>query len=155
MTTTVGNEESLTDLLKNLRTLDLAASEAYTDAIQHLDDPEAQAQLTAFKADHIRHASDLGQLLQELGEAGDIPQTGGLKSLWTQGKVLFASLGGDRQILQAMSSNEADTNIAYERAVQHMAASGELLAVLQRNLADERRHKQWIDSRMAQLARAA
>jgi rubrerythrin len=154
MVTTIGNENSIVGLLGNLRTLDFAASEAYDDAIRNLDDPDAKSQLANFKADHVRHTEELGRLLQQMGEEVH-PSRGGMKSLFTQGKVLLAGLIGDRQILQAMSTNETDTNTAYERAVQNPAVTADVLAVLERNLADERRHKQWIDSRIQLLARAA
>jgi rubrerythrin len=156
MATTVGTEDNLMDLLQDLRKLDLAASDAYEDAIHHIDDADAKAQLANFKADHVRHTEDLGRLLQEMGQAPqDLPQSGGLKSLLTQGKVMVAGLMGDRQILQAMATNENDTNVAYERATQHPGLSGDVRAVLERNLSDERRHKQWIDARIQLLARAA
>ena len=40
-----------------------------------------------------------------------------MKALLTKGKVVIAGLMGDEAILQAMRTNEADTNTAYERAV--------------------------------------
>jgi rubrerythrin len=153
MVTPIGNESSVGELLGNLCRLDYAASEAYDDAIRHIDDAESKARLVDFRADHVRHTEDLGRLLQEMGE--DIPSGGGMKSMLTQGKVMLASLMGDRQVLQAMSTNETDTNTAYERAVRHPGVAADVLAVLERNLADERRHKQWLDSRIQILARAA
>ncbi len=153
MVTSIGNESTVNELLSNLCRLDFAAAEAYDDALRHLEDPESKSRLADFKADHIRHTEDLGRLLRALGE--DVPTGGGMKSLFTQGKVMLAGLIGDRQILQAMSHNEADTTTAYERAVTHSGVTGATLEVLQRNLADERRHKQWLDSRIQMLARAA
>ena len=51
---------------------------------------------------------------------------------------------GDKAILQAMRTNEADTNTAYERAVAFHGLSTEMRQVLQRGLQDERRHCEWI-----------
>jgi hypothetical protein len=43
-----------------------------------------------------------------------------------------------------MRTNEADTNTAYERAVQFDALPSTARDALQRGLEDERRHCQWI-----------
>ena len=49
------------------------------------------------------------------------PKEGDMKALLTKGKVVIAGLMGDEAILQAMRTNEADTNTAYERAVNFKA----------------------------------
>ena len=43
-----------------------------------------------------------------------------------------------------MKTNEKDTTIAYERAVAHDGLDAHTVAVLERGLADERRHRAWI-----------
>jgi hypothetical protein len=63
-----------------------------------------------------------------------------MKSLLTKGKVVFAGIMGDKAILEAMRTNKADTNTAYERAVAHESLPSTTLNVLQRGLQDERRH---------------
>jgi hypothetical protein len=45
------------------------------------------------------------------------PKEGDMKSILTKGKVVMAGLIGDKAIFEAMRMNEADTNTAYERAV--------------------------------------
>jgi hypothetical protein len=40
------------------------------------------------------------------------PKEGDMKALLTKGKVVIAGLMGDAAILQAMRTNEADTNTA-------------------------------------------
>jgi hypothetical protein len=52
----------------------------------------------------------------------------------TQGKVLIAGLMGDKTILQAMKSNEEDTNTAYARAVEHEDTPAQVKATLEQNL---------------------
>jgi hypothetical protein len=52
---------------------------------------------------------------------------------------------GDKAILMAMKTNEDDTNTACERATQHKGISPELKKILSSNLADERRHRTWIE----------
>jgi hypothetical protein len=51
---------------------------------------------------------------------------------------------GDEAILQAVRTNEADTNTAYERAVKFSGLPSNTQDVLQRGLEDERRHCEWI-----------
>jgi hypothetical protein len=43
-----------------------------------------------------------------------------------------------------MRTNEADTNTAYERAVNFKGLQANTREVLQRGLEDERRHGEWI-----------
>jgi hypothetical protein len=58
---------------------------------------------------------------------------------------------GDKAILVAMKTNEDDTNTAYERAVNHEGRHASAEEVLRRGLADERRHRAWIDETLAAL----
>jgi hypothetical protein len=71
------------------------------------------------------------------------PEQGDMKSLLTRGKVVLGGLIGGRAILEAMRTNEADTNTVYERAVAHTDLDDATRDVPQRALADERRHCEW------------
>jgi hypothetical protein len=79
------------------------------------------------------------------------PAEGDMKSWLTQGKVVLGGLVGDKAVLQTMKTNEDDTNTAYECAVKHPDALGELHATLERGLADERRHRDWLVETIAEL----
>lgn len=103
-------------MLNNLIQLDYDAIDAYDAAIDRIDSPEYKARLREFREDHARHTRDLGAVVTQLG--GKSAQQGGAKSMLTRGKVMMADLMGDTAILQAMRSNEEDTNTAYERAVK-------------------------------------
>jgi uncharacterized protein (TIGR02284 family) len=142
MATTIGTESTLDDLLSDLIQLDYDAVVAYQAAIDRLEDPQFRDTLSRFKQDHVRHTIDLGQILRSMGMAP--PREGDAKSLLTKGKVVLGGLLGDKAILQAMKTNEDDTNTAYERAVKHRDASGEAQSALERGLADERRHREWM-----------
>jgi rubrerythrin len=141
--TRVGTESTLIDLVRDLIKLDHAAIEAYNSAISKLSSEEYKRNLAAFRDDHVRHTHILGTWMREQRDSP--PQGGGVTEVLTTGKVAIASAAGDRKILQAMKSSEDDTNIAYERAVNHEAAD-ELLEVFEKNLSDERRHRRWIES---------
>ncbi len=147
MATMVGNEKELAKLLNSLIELDFDAIAAYRAAIDKLQNAEDQGKLRGFMADHERHIVDLRPLVETLGEtAADGTNA---KVILTKGKVVIAGLMGDRQILEAMKSNEDDTNAAYERANSRMDLTPEMREVIARNLADERRHRAYIVQRIA------
>src|SRR5207253_1968321 len=97
--------------------------------------------------DHERHTRDLRPLVERMGEKpSDRPD---VKSILTKGKVVLAALVGDRPILQAMKTNEDDTNTAYERAAARSDLTPDVRDVIMRNLADERRHRAYIEQRLS------
>jgi uncharacterized protein (TIGR02284 family) len=142
MTTTVGTENTLEDLLEDLVQLDYDAADAYQAAIDRLENSSFRSALAEFKRDHLRHITELGDILSSMGRAP--PKEGDMKALLTKGKVVIAGLMGDESILQAMRTNEADTNTAYERAVNFKGLQTNTRDVLERGLEDERRHCGWI-----------
>jgi uncharacterized protein (TIGR02284 family) len=149
MATMVGTERGFLNTLGDLMALEQDAIAAYDAAITRIDDAGFKAKLQEFKADHERHVSELDALIAKLGGA---PSAGaGLKSMLTQGIVAIGSLFGDKTILRAMKSNEDDTNTAYERAVKHRDVDAAAVRTLERGLADERRHRAWIEETIAGL----
>lgn len=149
MVTTVGTESSLEDLLQDLIQLDHDAVEAYEAAIERLQDAGFRSALNGFCQDHLRHVEELGAQLSALGR--EPPKEGDMKSVLAKGKVVLGGLMGDKAILQAMKTNEDDTNTAYERAVKHDEASEEVREALSRGLADERRHRDWMVATIEKL----
>lgn len=150
MATMVGSEETLASLLRHLIEREYDAIEAYVIAVEHLDDPSGRRQISAFLAVHQRHAQELSQQLRALGvEPPDGPD---IKQLLTKGRVFFGALLGDRAIFAAMKSNEDDAHAAYERAAARTDLPMNLGAIIEAHLADERRHRQWIESWLAQSA---
>ncbi len=147
MVTTVGTEGNLVDTLNNLIQLDYDAIEAYEAAIDRLDSAEYKARLKQFRDDHARHTRDLGAVVTELG--GTPARQGGAKSMLTRGKVMMADLMGDGAILQAMKSNEDDTNTAYERALRNAEDNAAAATKLRAGLEDERRHRAWIEQALS------
>lgn len=148
MVTIRGKEVDVTRMLCDLIELDYDAIEAYQAAIDRLEDFMVQQQMRAFMADHERHVRELSEIVRAQG--GEAPTGGDFKRVLTKGKVVIGNLVGDRGILMAMKSNEDDTNQAYEHAVRRHDLTTELREVLQRNLADERRHRAWIEDRLSQ-----
>jgi uncharacterized protein (TIGR02284 family) len=146
MATMVGTQKDIADLLNSLIELDFDAVEAYEAAIERLDDENDKAKLSEFKGDHERHVRDLQPLVEELGEKA--AQKADVKHVLTKGKVVLASLAGDRMIMLAMKTNEDDTNTAYERAVGRTDIPSHIHSVLERNRDDERRHREYIEGRL-------
>jgi uncharacterized protein (TIGR02284 family) len=142
MVTTVGTEAKLEDLLSDLIQLDHDAAIAYQAAIDRVENSGLRATLSQFRQDHLRHIDEMGEELSALGRTP--PREGDMKSLLTKGKVVIGGLIGDKAILQAMKTNEDDTNTAYERAVGHKDATAGTRAALERGLGDERRHREWM-----------
>lgn len=152
MATMTGKEEDFVRMLKNLIELDFDAVEAYQAAIARLEDRSSRETLADFMNDHLRHTRDLSEVVHQMG--GVPPKGGDFKRVLTKGKVVIGNIIGDRGVLMAMKSNEDDTNAAYERVVKRTDLSPDLLDLLQRNLADERRHRAWIVDRLDYMREA-
>lgn len=149
MVTTIGTEDRLDDLLEDLVRLDYDAVDAYRAAIDRLDNASFRSALSEFCEDHLRHTRELGDILSAMGRTP--PQQGDVKRFLTQGKVVIGGLMGDKAVLQAMRTNEDDTNTAYERAIHFSDAPPATLQVLERAREDERRHCDWILSTLKTL----
>ena len=143
MATTVGTEDTITQLVTNLILLERDAIAAYEATISRLSDASLSQQVEAFRQDHMKHLEILNEIAAETG--AEAPTEGDLKQMLTTGKVALAGLMGDGAILKAMRTNEDDTVAAYERACDHPSAIPKSLAFFQKALADERRHRDWME----------
>ncbi len=145
MVTMVGNESDVKSLFKNLIQLEHDAIAAYDAVVDKLDDEGRAQQVRAFKGDHEQHLQELNRLADE--HHAYKPGEGSMKSMLTTGKVNFAGMtGGDGTILKAMSTNETDTVTAYRNAARNPEAPAEAKPFLEKALADEERHKTWMDN---------
>jgi uncharacterized protein (TIGR02284 family) len=147
MATMVGTQKNLVDALDALLELDYDAIEAYKAAIDRVDDADDKAHLRTFLADHQRHVSELRPIITRLG--GSPSEGPDVKQWLTKGKVVIMALAGDKAVMMAMKTNEDDTNAAYERVTARDDLTPDIRTVLERNLGDERRHREWIEARLA------
>ena len=147
MVTTVGTESTYDKLVQNLLILEHDAIAAYEATIERLDDPAYKEKIAEFKGDHERHVSELRKMAGALGT--EAPMEGDAKQYLTTGKVALAALVGDRTILKAMSTNEIETKMAYDHASKNTAAPSEAQIFFRGALADEDRHKAWMDATAA------
>ena len=74
-----------------------------------------------------------------------------MKQVLTTGKIALANLMGDAAILKAMKTNEDDTVTAYERAARHDGAIPKSKAFFEKALADEQRHRAWMEQTASSL----
>jgi rubrerythrin len=148
MVTLVGTQENFTDALKELIELEYAATDAYEAAVERLENPTYKEKLNEFRADHERHIKEISALLKKNNH--EVPQKGTVgKRLITIGKVILANMVGDNTILEAMKSNETDTNMAYERLNGHQDKWPEAKEFIKNGLQDERRHKAWLETTLS------
>jgi uncharacterized protein (TIGR02284 family) len=132
--------------LNSLIEIDFDAIEAYQAAIARLSGAADKQALGEFVADHRRHVTELSMIVRNFG--GQPRARGDLKQVLAKGKVVLGGLVGEKAVLEAMKSNEDDTNRAYEKATSEHGMPVDVLAVLERNLADERRHRAWFIDRL-------
>lgn len=142
MVTTVGTEDTIQDLVRNLILLERDAIAAYESTIERLDDPALSSQIEQFRQDHLQHLDVLNEMAAEVG--AEAPLEGDMKQMLTTGKIALADLFGDAAILKAMRTNEEDTVAAYERASQHQDAIEKSRAFFQKAHSDELRHREWM-----------
>lgn len=143
MVTTVGTETHPADLLRNLLMLEHDAIAAYDSSLDKLDTAEYRARIAQFRDDHHNHIRELRLLAERIGVP--TPGEGDLKQMLTTGKVALARLAGDKAILGAMRSNEEDTVTAYARALDNEITAADWRPVFEQGLADEKRHRAWME----------
>jgi rubrerythrin len=144
MPTTVGTETTAVDLIKNLLILEHDAIAAYDSTIERLESAEYRQQIETFRRDHEEHVQELGRIADTMGI--DKPMEGDMKQWLTTGKVALADLAGDNAILKAMKTNEDDTVAAYQQALDNDITGAELRPLMEKGLADERRHRAWMET---------
>lgn len=146
MTTFVGLQLDLHGMLKGLVELDFDAITAYDAALARLTGDVYREPLAEFRDDHERHIEELSRVLRDGGLTP--PKGPDLKRLWNGGKVKLAGLVSDRAILYALKSIERDSNVAYERASRSEHVPLQLRELLRACLADERRHRAWLEEQL-------
>ena len=141
------NEEAIATL-NDLIHLDIDAVQAYRQALDACEVAEVKSQLTAFKADHERHVTELETTVRCLG--GEPASGRDLKGFFIEGFTAIMSRG-DRSALLAMRANEEITTRKYEAALRTNLA-GEVRALVEKNERDEARHLAWIKAAIERRA---
>jgi uncharacterized protein (TIGR02284 family) len=136
------SSEPVVSKLNDLIELDYDAIEAYQAAIERLENASFRKKLGEFCKDHEHHTKNLATLVKKHG--GTSAEGPDLKRILTKGKVVIGGLVGDHAILLAMRANEEVTNKRYEMALAADQMDAETRKTVEGNLADERRHREWI-----------
>lgn len=144
MATLVGKSADFQTIIEDMIELEHDAIAAYRICIERLETPAYKQQVSSFLSEHERHLSELVQHARALNiDVADGPD---LKAILTKGKLVIADMFGDAAILKAMKTNEDDTVTAYERAARHENLPVEIRATFEKGLADEQRHRAWMET---------
>jgi hypothetical protein len=107
--------DALVPALNELIAFGLDVIAAYEAAIDRIDDREARQCLVALEQGHRRQLDELTACVSLLG--GQPRVMGDAKMLVTQARVLFATLRGEREIIDALRVHERTTIKRYDQAV--------------------------------------
>jgi hypothetical protein len=136
--------DELVASLNELMAFDFDVMAAYEAAIGRLDDPEEGRRLAVLEQGHRRQIEELTACVSLLG--GQPRGMGDAKMLSMQAKVIFATLRGDNEILEALCTNERAAIKRYDAAVDewtHRAPERVAEALLQ-GLEDARDRHRWL-----------
>jgi hypothetical protein len=134
-------------LLNRLIQLHYGAIDACKAAVVHVVDPHDRQQVSATLEDHRGHVDELAVVVRNLG--GEPASPSDLRPF--QAKKPPATALCEQALLEALGRNEEGTRAAYEDATSLPGVPLDVLAALERNLADQRKHLAWIEGRLATL----
>lgn len=139
-------DQSMLDRLNSLIQLDIDATYCYDEAIKRTEDRDIAATLQTYRGDHEKHIDDLSEIVT--GNGGKAPKrTPDMQGLLLQGITALRSVTGTEGALKAMEMNEKKTNEEYGKA-QDWDVSPSIHAVLERDLDDEKRHLEFVQSKL-------
>lgn len=110
---------------------------AYETAIARLDSHEIRESMAVLQSAHLRCIEDLSEQVFLLG--AEPAQHGDARSVLEKGRVVIATLRGDRGIVDAMMDNEADMMAAYAEAARLRGLPQEIRDTIAATLADQGR----------------
>jgi rubrerythrin len=133
------DDESLKSL-QTLAQLGLDAAAAYEIVANRISTPGVHHHLLEFQADHLRHVDALNTILSRRGGAqAKVRRPPRAEESLLRALAEAASLLSAHAALMAVIANERLTNGSYETALR-MNWDPEVARVIERTLADERRH---------------
>lgn len=146
-------DDEIVDALNDLIEMDHNAIGGYNSAINGLkDQPEIRKTFEGFRADHERHVQELSPFVAQYG--GEPAKHPGAMGVLQKGWTEVSKLGGADAILSAMVSNEQTAVNTYEQGAAK-AFPSEILRVVERGVADERRHLSYCQAQYERLKKAA
>jgi uncharacterized protein (TIGR02284 family) len=135
-------------LLNRLIQLHYDAIDACKAAVAHVEEPRARQQLNATLEDHRGHVDELAVVVRNLG--GEPASPSDLRPVRAQ-KRRSGGPDCEHALLEALGRNEEGACAAYEDAASLPGVPLDVLAALERNLADQRKHLAWVQRRLETL----
>jgi uncharacterized protein (TIGR02284 family) len=137
-------------LLNRLIQLHYDAIDACKAAIARVEDPIARQQLGRTLEDHREHVDELAVVVRNLG--GEPAGPGDRRPLRLR-RTAADDPGGEgaHALLETLRRNEEGARAAYEDAASQPGVPLDVLAALERNLADEHKHLAWVARRLETL----
>jgi uncharacterized protein (TIGR02284 family) len=135
-------------LLNRLIQLHYDAIDACKAAVAHVEDPRDRLQLSATLEDHRGHVDELAVVVRNLG--GEPASPSDLRPLRLK-KRHTGTPACEHALLEALGRNEEGARVAYEDAASLPGVPLDVLAALERNLADQRKHLAWVQRRLETL----
>lgn len=130
-------EEQL-DALMAVARMDAEAAAVYEAASELIAIDEITLQLLSFRDDHLRHVDELNQLLAERGGDPVTEEVDPDASMLVELALAMGAIG-PKPGIAAVIGNEQLTNSVYQSTMD-LPLDERARALLERNLADERRH---------------
>jgi hypothetical protein len=131
-------------LLNRLIQLDYDAIDACKAALASLADRADREHLSAALEDHREHADELAFVVRNLG--GEPACPGDLRP--SRRRVTTVAAMSEQDLFEALRQSEEGNRAAYEDATSQPGVPLDVLAALERNLADECRHLAWVAGRL-------
>lgn len=143
MSTSIGTEHTLGDMLNSLVELNHDCISAYDSALTRVDREDFRVRLRAMVADLRRHLDELKPHVEAL--TTNVSDTPSPKEILTKGRVVLAGLVGDEAILSALRRNQQDMQQALHAAVNYKGNTAKTRAMLEGQLRTETGHFDWLD----------
>ncbi|MEN6385352.1 MAG: DUF2383 domain-containing protein [Phycisphaerales bacterium] len=132
------------DTLKSLIQLDIDTAAAYSQALEHIENPHISETLNKYMRDHQQHIENLSRILRLNGEESP-EMSKDFKGFFIEGFTSLRSVTGDEGALKAMKTNEMLTNKKYNQAVEDLAMETYVIATVESNYRDEQEHLSYIE----------
>lgn len=136
--------QDVVSLLNRLIQLDYDAIDACKAALAQVVDPRDRQHLSMALEDHRGHADQLAVVVRNLG--GEPACPGDLRP--SRRRVAAVATISEHELLETLRLREEGNRAAYEEATSQPGVPLDVLAALERNLADERRHLAWVARRL-------
>lgn len=137
---------SFIDVVEELMELEYGMIGAYKVAIENLEDLEYKDKFREFKANHKIYVKELFAFLVESKQKIQMTSSTA-KHILTNGKIKFAPIFGNEEILSAILQVEESIITAYERADFEAGIDNDgnkISKIVAKALEALRKHKDWI-----------